>query len=104
MAPPPGGPTDPDPPDPSKPLEAVQNGATWDEQQSALATSNGTRWLRVDGSAWELADTSSGACQVERDTVSALAIAELAAGNRLRVDGILKALVPVSGWARLVPG
>lgn len=100
--PPPGGPTDPDPPDPSKPLEAVQNGATWDESTNALATSNGTRWLRVDGDAWELADTSSGACQVERATVDDLAVAELAAGNRLRVGSALRALVPVGGWARLV--
>lgn len=98
--PPPGGPTDPDPPDPSKPLEAVQNGATWDPTNSALATSAGIRWLRVDGNAWELAETA--AMHIDRDTIAALAGATLAPGNMLRIGGSLQALLPVGGWARLV--
>lgn len=86
--------------DPDKILSVIHNGA--DHQPDHLMVSGQARWLRVDGNAWEVADTS--AVKLSFATFSALQSADAASvDNCVRIGGDLFRLDPVDGYAVLSP-
>lgn len=83
--------------DPDKILQII---ATASHDEDHLETPDGARWLRVDGSAWE--ESSVLDVRISRETFDDLAgcTPEL---PLVRVDGALKRLDSVDGWAVLNP-
>ena len=86
--------------DPDKILQIIHGGA--DHQPDHLMVSGQARWLRVDGGAWEIADTSC--VRIDRAAFDALQSADPAVVNGcIRIGGDLYRLDEVSGYAVLNP-
>lgn len=84
--------------DPDKILEVIHDGA--DHQTDHLMLGTDARWLRVDGAAWELADTA--AVCISFATFSALQTAEPRSfGGKVKIGGDLFTLDESNGWAVL---
>lgn len=90
----PGGPIDPE-----KVFDAIAAGAVVPEGGDHFITPD--RWLRVNGTAWEIADVE--AVRISCETAAAIRGATKALPF-LVIDGLRWRLDHVDGWAGLVPG